>query len=74
MQGLKWERIAVMTNPLIRGHVKLGHLLPYLPATLVWALEAGTEKFPKALREKINLQMAACLPKPPAAATGVDRA
>jgi 2-polyprenyl-3-methyl-5-hydroxy-6-metoxy-1,4-benzoquinol methylase len=61
---LEVERIAVMTNPLTRGHVKLGHLLPFLPASLVWALEAGTEKFPRPLREKINCQMVACLRKP----------
>lgn len=62
--GLEIERIAVMTNPLTRGHVKLGHLLPHLPARVVWALEARTAKSPRVLRERINCQMVACLRKP----------
>jgi hypothetical protein len=62
--GLEVERIAVMTNPLTRGRVRLRHLLPYLPASLVGALETRTAKLPKALREKINRQMAASLRKP----------
>jgi 2-polyprenyl-6-hydroxyphenyl methylase/3-demethylubiquinone-9 3-methyltransferase len=62
--GLTVERIALMTNPLTRGHVKLGHLLPYLPAGLVGTIEAGTEKLPRVLREKIHSQTAAVLRKP----------
>ncbi len=62
--GLEVERIALMTNPLTRGHVKLGHLLPYLPDSLVWALEARTENLPKTLQERVNCQMVACLRKP----------
>jgi 2-polyprenyl-6-hydroxyphenyl methylase/3-demethylubiquinone-9 3-methyltransferase len=62
--GLEIERIEVMTNPLSCGHIKLGYLLPYLPAGAVRFLEAATERLPRALRGKINSQMAACLRKP----------
>jgi 2-polyprenyl-6-hydroxyphenyl methylase/3-demethylubiquinone-9 3-methyltransferase len=62
--GLAIEHIDLMTNPLTRGHIKLGRLLPYLPARLVWALESGTKKLPRSLRERINGQMVAVLRKP----------
>lgn len=62
--GLEVERISLMTNPLTRGHVKLGHLLPYLPAGLVRAIEATTQRGPRFLQEKINGQMVAVLRKP----------
>ena len=62
--GLFIERLELMTNPLTYGHVKLGHLLPYLPASLVRALDAGTSKLPKPVRESIHAQMCAVLHKP----------
>jgi 2-polyprenyl-3-methyl-5-hydroxy-6-metoxy-1,4-benzoquinol methylase len=62
--GLSVEHIALMTNPLTRGHMKLGHLLPYMPAGVVWAIESGTERLPRVLRERINCQLVACLRKP----------
>lgn len=62
--GLEVQHIQLMTNPLTCGHVKLGHLLPYLPARVVWALEAGTQKSPQAIRERINGQLVACLRRP----------
>ena len=62
--GLEVERIEVLTNSLTRGHVKLGHLLPYLPASVVWGLESGTRKLPRTIKEKIHCQMAAVLRKP----------
>jgi len=61
--GLEVERIALLTNPLTCGHVKLGCLLPYLPAGLVWALESETRKLPRALSKRINTQMVAVLRK-----------
>lgn len=62
--GLEIERMVVMTNPLSCGHIKLGHLLPYLPAGAVLVLEAATGRLPRALGERINSQIAACLRKP----------
>lgn len=62
--GLEVEQIQLMTNPLTRGHVKLGYLLPYLPGRLVWALEAGTQKSPQWIRERVSGQIVACLRKP----------
>ena len=62
--GLEVERIETMTNSLTRGHVKLGHLLPYLPASLVWGVESGVSKLPRPLREKLHCQMVAVLRKP----------
>jgi 2-polyprenyl-3-methyl-5-hydroxy-6-metoxy-1,4-benzoquinol methylase len=62
--GLTVERIQLATNPLTCGHVKLGYLLPYLPAVMVRALEATTQKFPRVMRERIHSQMVACLHKP----------
>ena len=62
--GLAVEQIALMTNPLTCAHIKLSHLLPYLPAGLVWTLESCTMKFPRVLSEKVNTQMVAVLRKP----------
>jgi SAM-dependent methyltransferase len=45
--GLEVERIALMTNPLTHGHVKLGHLLPYLPASLVGLWKRAQRSFPR---------------------------
>ena len=64
--GLLTDQLELMTNPLTRGHIKLGHLLPYLPASLVRAIESGTSKTPKPIRAKLNCQMCAVLRKPAA--------
>jgi len=64
--GLAVERIDLINNPLTRGHVKLGHLLPYLPGSLVAAIESGTRKLPRFLHQKIHCQMIAVLRKPQA--------
>jgi hypothetical protein len=61
--GLETERLILMTNPLSCGHVKLGHILPYLPVSVVHALETATEQLPRAFAERINAQMAACFCK-----------
>jgi 2-polyprenyl-6-hydroxyphenyl methylase/3-demethylubiquinone-9 3-methyltransferase len=37
--GLEVERLDLFANPLTAGHVKLGHLLPWLPEVLVRRLE-----------------------------------
>jgi 2-polyprenyl-3-methyl-5-hydroxy-6-metoxy-1,4-benzoquinol methylase len=58
------EQIALVTNPLTRGHVKLGYLLPYLPMSFVLNIEQATRKLPRVLREKVHCQMVAILRKP----------
>lgn len=55
--GLTVEEIVITTNPLTRGHVKLGHLLPFLPRGVVSAGESASRKFPWKLREKFHCQM-----------------
>jgi 2-polyprenyl-3-methyl-5-hydroxy-6-metoxy-1,4-benzoquinol methylase len=62
--GLEVEKLLLMTNPLTRGHVKLGRFLPFLPAALVWGVEHGTRKLPHTLRERLLCQMVAILRKP----------
>lgn len=62
--GLEPEGVALLTNPLTTGHVKLGKILPYVPTRMVWAVEERTAKLPGVLGEKINSQMVACLRKP----------
>ncbi|MFC5863380.1 class I SAM-dependent methyltransferase [Acidicapsa dinghuensis] len=66
--GLRTERIDLMSNPLTRGHVKLGKLLPYLPESLVLTLESGTRKLPRPLRDKLHCQMTTVMRKPAASA------
>jgi 2-polyprenyl-3-methyl-5-hydroxy-6-metoxy-1,4-benzoquinol methylase len=62
--GLEVVEIALMTNPLTRGHIKLGHLLPHLPARVVWAVELTTRKLPSPIAARAHCQMVACFRKP----------
>jgi 2-polyprenyl-3-methyl-5-hydroxy-6-metoxy-1,4-benzoquinol methylase len=62
--GFAVEQITLMANPLTAGHVKLGYFLPYLPASVVRAVESCTQKAPQFLRERISFQMLAVLRKP----------
>jgi 2-polyprenyl-6-hydroxyphenyl methylase/3-demethylubiquinone-9 3-methyltransferase len=62
--GLEIERLDLITNPLTHGHIKLGRLLPYLPASLVSFFELGTRKLPRPLRERLHCQMVAVLRRP----------
>lgn len=62
--GLSIEQIIVTTNTLTRGHIKLGHVLPWLPEFVVLGLEHATRKLPRALREKLHCQMVAVMRKP----------
>jgi 2-polyprenyl-3-methyl-5-hydroxy-6-metoxy-1,4-benzoquinol methylase len=62
--GLEIEKLELMTNPLTRGHVKLGYLLPWMPSALIFAVERGTRKLPHVLRERVHCQMVAILRKP----------
>jgi 2-polyprenyl-3-methyl-5-hydroxy-6-metoxy-1,4-benzoquinol methylase len=64
LAGLEVVNIEILTNPLTRGHVKLGHLLPLLPESLMWSIESTTRKLPRPVREKIHCQMIAVLRKP----------
>jgi 2-polyprenyl-3-methyl-5-hydroxy-6-metoxy-1,4-benzoquinol methylase len=64
--GFEVERLTLMNNALTRGHVKLGHLLPYLPESLVRAVESGTRMLPRPLRAKAHCQLVAVLRKPKA--------
>jgi 2-polyprenyl-6-hydroxyphenyl methylase/3-demethylubiquinone-9 3-methyltransferase len=71
--GLSAERIDLLTNPLTAGHVKLGYLLPYLPARFVRWFERGTRKLPMFLRERLTTQMVSVLRKPEAAESDSQR-
>lgn len=62
--GLTVEEISVATNPLSRGHVKLGYLLSVLPQSLVLAVDSATRKFPQKLREKVHSQLVIRLRRP----------
>jgi len=62
--GLSVERIEVTTNPLTRGHFKLGHILPWLPESLVWGIERASRRLPVAPRDKLHCQILTVLRKP----------
>ena len=61
--GLEVEEISFMSNPLTRGHVKLGHVLPHLPSRVVCAIESVTRRLPSLIRERAHCQMVVCLRK-----------
>jgi len=62
--GLRVEEITVVTNALSCGHVKLGHLLPWLPESLVFGIEKATRKLPAGWRDKLHSHLYAVLRKP----------
>ncbi len=64
--GLQVEEIALFTNPLENGYMKMSLLLPILPRKVVSGIEAGTERLPWLLRRKLMTQMAARLRRPEA--------
>lgn len=64
--GLQVEEIAMFTNPLTNGHMKMSLFLKLLPRSLVDAIEVTTQRFPLSLRRKLLVQMGARFRKPEA--------
>jgi 2-polyprenyl-3-methyl-5-hydroxy-6-metoxy-1,4-benzoquinol methylase len=62
--GLQVEQIALFTNPLTNGHMKLSLLLEAIPVGFVNALEQLTQRLPVFLGQKLLIQMGARLRKP----------
>jgi 2-polyprenyl-3-methyl-5-hydroxy-6-metoxy-1,4-benzoquinol methylase len=52
--GLEIEYFDLVNNPLTNGHIKLGHVLPYVPEGLVTILESLTRKLPRAMKERLH--------------------
>jgi 2-polyprenyl-6-hydroxyphenyl methylase/3-demethylubiquinone-9 3-methyltransferase len=48
------EYFALANNPLTNGHIKLGHVLPYVPEFFVSIIESLTRKLPRAMRERLH--------------------
>ena len=66
--GLEVEELALFTNPLTNGHMKLGHLLPAIPARVVSRIEALTQQIPAAWQRRLLVHMGVRLRKPEAQA------
>jgi 2-polyprenyl-3-methyl-5-hydroxy-6-metoxy-1,4-benzoquinol methylase len=62
--GLEVEEIALFTNPLTNGHMKMEHLLQVLPIGVVKGIEKAGQKLPLAIRRKLLIQMGARLRRP----------
>jgi 2-polyprenyl-3-methyl-5-hydroxy-6-metoxy-1,4-benzoquinol methylase len=62
--GLEVEKVALFTNPLTNGHMKMEMLLRALPRSLVTAIEAATQRLPASMRRKLLLQIGARFRKP----------
>lgn len=62
--GLEIETLQLFTNPLTNGHMKMEHLLRWLPRGWVERIEATTQRAPRALQEKLQLQMGVRFKKP----------
>jgi 2-polyprenyl-3-methyl-5-hydroxy-6-metoxy-1,4-benzoquinol methylase len=62
--GLEVEEIALFTNLLTNGHMKMELLLRALPKGLINAIESATQHLPIPMRRKLLLQMGARLRKP----------
>ena len=62
--GLEVEQIALFTNPLTNGHMKMELLLRALPRSLVNTIEAATQRLPDPICRKLLLQMGVRFRKP----------
>lgn len=62
--GLLVERFAYLNNPLTGGHVKLGRLLPFVPAGIVRAVEAMTRRLPEVLASRLSSHIAVRFRRP----------
>jgi 2-polyprenyl-6-hydroxyphenyl methylase/3-demethylubiquinone-9 3-methyltransferase len=63
--GLQLDKLQLFTNSLTNGHMKLSWVLPILPRFLIDNIEALTQCMPDAVAQRIMVQMAARLRKPP---------
>jgi 2-polyprenyl-6-hydroxyphenyl methylase/3-demethylubiquinone-9 3-methyltransferase len=62
--GLKMERLTLFTSPLTNGHFKTEPFLQFLPQAIIRGLEHSIQKFPKTVKQRLLIQMAARLRKP----------
>jgi 2-polyprenyl-3-methyl-5-hydroxy-6-metoxy-1,4-benzoquinol methylase len=62
--GLEVDKIALFTNPLTTGHMKLSWLLAVLPRRIVGLMEGATQFLPFEVRCRLLVQMAVRLRKP----------
>ncbi|WP_213805818.1 methyltransferase domain-containing protein [Granulicella sp. dw_53] len=58
---LKLEHLILFGNSLTKGHAKTGALLPFLPKSLIFAIEKLTRTGPKISNSRLNSAMAASL-------------
>ncbi len=59
--GLRVESLHLFANPLTCGHMKLRHVLPFLPLRVVAGAEGLIRRLPLTLRTRLNAQMASVL-------------
>ena len=59
--GLVVDELVLFTNPLTNGHLKTAAALKVLPRTLIASLERAALRLPRALRERVCVQLAARL-------------
>lgn len=62
--GLTVDKLALFTNPLTAGHVKLGYLLRVLPRNIVERIEKLSQHLPAFIAQRLLTQMCACFQKP----------
>jgi 2-polyprenyl-6-hydroxyphenyl methylase/3-demethylubiquinone-9 3-methyltransferase len=62
--GLSVDKLQLFTNSLTNGHVKLSHALKILPRWLVERIENLTQRLPRAIANRVMVQMAVRLQTP----------
>jgi 2-polyprenyl-3-methyl-5-hydroxy-6-metoxy-1,4-benzoquinol methylase len=65
--GLVVETLVHFTNPLTNGHLKTRRVLDTLPRRVIESIESATQRLPRALGHRLNLQLGARLRKPASA-------
>jgi len=60
-RGLSVREFRLCTNPLTAGHVKLRHLLPLLPLSVLRAVEWFTRRLPRRISKSLHTTIVAAL-------------
>lgn len=61
--GLELESLELFTSPLLNGHIKLHHLLPYIPTRVVKFINTCIERLPQPIARKVLVHSIACFRK-----------
>jgi 2-polyprenyl-6-hydroxyphenyl methylase/3-demethylubiquinone-9 3-methyltransferase len=70
--GLQIDKLALFTNPLTNGHLKLNRLLALMPRAVVDWIEYATQRLPPALARRVLIQLGVRFQRPARAGPALE--